>query len=409
MARLLMATVDFLPQLGGVSIAAHHLANALVGEGVAVTVLAPAGAETPTGWRRDYDIIQDREAAPRKREGRVWVEIERPRLISRLTALLRASEYDRALAFHPFYYGPGLIAAARQIGGPPVSVMFHGYELRSQLLMSARLRSVRASLRGDGPGLSPVTIRLARDVDEVLVNSRYTRTLVASTWTKAPIRVIGCGLDAREAASQIHLDVQTARRIRDDARAALGVGPKDFLIGSMGRLVLSKNMADLIRVLPALPQAKGLIVGDGPLRADLARLATEHDVADRVIFAGAVDEPQKWAMMRAMDAFCLLSKPNRLGQVEGFGIVLLEASAAGTPVIAAKAGGMTDVVQHGETGLITPVGDVRALAEALRLLEADADRRRRLVKAAQTQIDTRFNWTAIARRLIEGWRAPAAA
>lgn len=404
MGRYLLASVDYLPRLGGVSAMTHHLANALARLGHDTTVLAPREAEVREGWTAEYSVYRDDKARPDLREGPVWKTQEKPRLVERLVTLWQAEGFDRALAMHPYYFGPGLVEAGQRMSRP-VSVVFHGYELRSQLLAKARWQSVRKRLGGSGPSISAETISLARAADEILVNSRYTASLVRRTRTSAPVRVIGCGLDRSTLLDRLAISADGRRRLKASVRDSLGLPQDALVVGTLGRLVSSKNPADLVRLLARNQAAYAMIVGSGPERERLYQLASQTGCLDRLRLVDAPDELKKWELLSAMDVFCLLSTPTPRGEVEGFGIVLLEASAAGIPVIAARAGGMLDIVRHNQTGLTIPGRDITALDKAVARLADDARLRRQLVAKAQAQLITRFNFEQIAEELIETWQA----
>jgi glycosyltransferase involved in cell wall biosynthesis len=144
-------------------------------------------------------------------------------------------------------------------------------------------------------------------------------------------------------------------------RAELGVGADDFLVGNVGRLALQKGQRHLIGAMPLLlqrvPRAHAVIAGGGDLEDYLCDLAEEAGVAERVHVLGPrKDVP---ALMHAIDVFAMPSI------WEGFGLVLLEAMAAGRPIVASRVATIPEVVVDGETGLLVPAGDPQALSDAL--------------------------------------------
>jgi glycosyltransferase involved in cell wall biosynthesis len=132
------------------------------------------------------------------------------------------------------------------------------------------------------------------------------------------------------------------------------------------------------------PAAWLLIVGDGPLRPALEQEARERGVADRVVFTGYYDDIP--GALRAMDVFTL---PSILE--EGFPTAVLEAEAMGVPVVATDKGGTFETMDVGETGLLVPIADAAALAEALTSLHDDPERRRRMGATAFAFIRSRFS------------------
>lgn len=162
----------------------------------------------------------------------------------------------------------------------------------------------------------------------------------------------------------------------DGQRTAAGVtGP---VILFVGRLVYYKGLAILI---DAMRECEGtlLVAGDGPLESDLRQRVAERGLQDRVRFLGRVSDDDLPACYRAADMFVLPSTEF----TETFGVVQVEAMAAGLPVISTRLStGVPWVNQHEESGLTVPPGDVDALASAIRRLSADAGERERLSRGA---------------------------
>ncbi len=403
MTALLLPSVDFLPQIGGVSLMAHHLANALVEEGATVHVLAPRGAHTPEPFAARYALIEDREATPTKRLGQAWRRGEADRVRAVLCDHAQALDIDRIVLMHPFYYGPAAAGLVGARGRIPVSMYFHGFELRSQITLDARQKALRQALHGDGPTLRALTLSSARQMDEILVNSRYTARLVAAAGIRRPVFVTGCGVSRADYERERRRAPVYDRDAKRALRRRLGLPHDRPVVGTMGRLVASKNVRQFLEALVHAPHMHGVVVGDGPETEALHAGADALGLRGRVTWLAAVSETHKWDVLASLDAFCLVSKKAAHGRVEGFGIVLLEAAAAGTPVIATPSGGMVDVVAHERTGLRVAIGDARALAQAWVRLAQDPDLAAGLVRRARRQIEARYNWPAIAATLLRRW------
>jgi glycosyltransferase involved in cell wall biosynthesis len=162
---------------------------------------------------------------------------------------------------------------------------------------------------------------------------------------------------------------------------------QDVVIGSVARLDVGKGHQELLAALAQLtsrfPHAKLLCVGDGPMRRRLETRIRQLGLTDCVQLLGQRDDvPQ---LTQAFDIAVLASR------YEGMGRVLLEAQAAGKPVVAMNAGGMVDIVKDGQTGYLVPVGDARAFAEALERLITDAALRARMGQAAVEWVSSRFS------------------
>jgi len=170
-------------------------------------------------------------------------------------------------------------------------------------------------------------------------------------------------------------------------RAELGIGPDAFLVGNVGRLALQKGQRHLIGAMPALlervPRAHAVIAGAGDLEEFLRDLAEETGVAERVHVLGPrKDVP---ALMHAMDVFAMPSI------WEGFGLVLLEAMAAGRPIVASRVATIPEVVLDGQTGLLVPAGDPLALAEALAQLANQPALAARMGEAGRERVQHQFS------------------
>jgi phosphatidylinositol alpha-1,6-mannosyltransferase len=173
---------------------------------------------------------------------------------------------------------------------------------------------------------------------------------------------------------------------------------------SVGNLVERKGHDLVLRALPQLKQRwPGLlyvIVGDGPFRPALEALAEQLGVASSVRFAGRVDSAALPAFYRLCDVFVM---PSRLRaehhDVEGFGIVYIEAGACGKPVVGGLSGGTEDAIAEGETGLLVDPGDANALAAALARILEDPGFARTLGENARRRAAAEFTWAAFAGKL----------
>lgn len=172
--------------------------------------------------------------------------------------------------------------------------------------------------------------------------------------------------------NRIDIDaVQDGQLPRHEARQALGLPDDAFIVGNVGRLHPDKDQTTLIRgfakALPALPEGSLLaILGKGRLEQDLKELANELGIGDQVKLLGQVPEARRF--FRAFDVFALSSDH------EPFGMVLLEAMAAGVPLLATACGGAIEVVEG--VGILFPLGDAERLAQGLQHLAVLTDEQR---------------------------------
>jgi glycosyltransferase involved in cell wall biosynthesis len=170
----------------------------------------------------------------------------------------------------------------------------------------------------------------------------------------------------------------------------------------VGRLVERKGVAVLLEALARLRSARPVrlwVVGDGPLREPLRRRAEELGIADRVEFPGFVSEEELSRRFRDCDVFVLPAIRDAKGDVEGLGVVLIEALLHARPVVASDSGGIRDIVRDGETGLLVPPGDAAALAAALRRVLEEPELAVRLVQTGRRHVATHFSWDTIIDRL----------
>lgn len=218
---------------------------------------------------------------------------------------------------------------------------------------------------------------LSQCTDRIIVVSEYLKKeLIASGVSAHKISTVYNGIDLPP------VDPLDRNRIR----MSLRLPPHSFVIGTVARLIPAKGVDLFITALSAVkkinPQVKGIIVGDGPARAELQNLAASVGAAGDILFLGHRDDVP--ALLAAFDLFVLASRE------EGFGISVLEAQHAGLPVIASRAGGLPEIISHGDNGLLFPVGDHGALADLISLLVNNPDYRRTLAEAGQKKAQEQY-------------------
>lgn len=174
----------------------------------------------------------------------------------------------------------------------------------------------------------------------------------------------------------------------------------------VSRLVPRKGQDTLIeampRILAAVPDAVLLIVGGGPYSDDLRALAAKTGVAHAVRFTGPVPWEELPAHYGAGDVFAMPCRTRRGGlDVEGLGIVYLEASATGLPVVGGDSGGAPDAVLEGETGYVVRGGSAEEAADRIVTLLNDPELRRRMGERGRAWVEERWRWDLLAERLKE--------
>jgi glycosyltransferase involved in cell wall biosynthesis len=171
--------------------------------------------------------------------------------------------------------------------------------------------------------------------------------------------------------------------LKRKARAELELPPDQVLVGTVARLDPVKRLDVLLHALESLPQVYTVIVGEGPERAGLLTLSEQLGLTSRVRFAGQQEDI--WPWLTASDIFALSS------DWEGMSNALLEAMAAGLPVVATAIGGNPDVVMDEVTGLLVPPRDPTSLAEAITRLLDDPDLRHRMGQAGRERVLQHFS------------------
>lgn len=171
--------------------------------------------------------------------------------------------------------------------------------------------------------------------------------------------------------------------------------PQSKVILHVARLVEKKGTQYLIhafsRVVRKCPDTQLVIIGEGPLRPQLERLAISAGLQQQVIFLGARPHSEVLNWMSKASVFCLPSVTSRSGDSEGLGIVLLEAQATGVPVVATRHGGIPEAVIDGITGFLVPERDVEILADRLIYLLENRDERRKMGRAARSMVEEKFD------------------
>lgn len=189
---------------------------------------------------------------------------------------------------------------------------------------------------------------------------------------------------------------------RQKAREELGLQENDFAIMTVARLEKVKGIEYLIKALHILVSNYQLptinyqliIVGDGSERRMLEKMVASLGIQERVKFLGAVDNSRVPYYLSAGDCFCLPSLQ------EGFGIVVLEAMAAGLPVIASKVGGLLDIVQDNENGLLVEPGNSQAISQAIEKIRDNSELARQLTNKAKQDL-AKYDWSAICQKVLD--------
>ncbi len=368
--------------------------------GIEVEVLAPSyrglGAQRFEGIRvhrfryapaRLEKLTHDQTTPDRLRE-RPWYSLLLPGYLAAgalaAARLARTGRFDVLHAFWPLPHG--LFALAGRAGsGVPVVSTFFGVEL--------------TWLRRQLPFLAPLVRRIIHRSDAVTVISRHTAAEVDRLVPGTEVRTIPFG--AAGAAARTHAATTPPQRRRGMPLEVLFVG----------RLVERKGVSILLEAAALLRDEIDLhvtIVGGGPLSEALREQSARLGLGDRVEFTGVVDEAELERRFSGADLFVLPAVTDAKGDVEGLGVVLIEALLHGVPVVASRSGGIPDIVRDGETGLLVPPGDAPALAAALVRLAGDPEFAAQLAADGRKHVTEHFGWEHIIGELIDVYETVAA-
>jgi phosphatidyl-myo-inositol dimannoside synthase len=228
--------------------------------------------------------------------------------------------------------------------------------------------------------------------DAVIVNSAYVKRLMMELGVKEErLQVVYPGVEE-----------QYDRMEKDPALIRKHSLEGKYVLMTLGRLVGRKGFDMVIRAMPevrkAIPDAVYLIVGGGPEREALERLAKETGVSDCVVFAGRAADEDLVKYYNLCDVFVMPSRYIAAeGDVEGFGIVYMEASSCGKPVIGGNSGGVVEAVLDGETGLIVDPSSAEAIAQAVIRLRENPALAERLAETGYKRAKEQFRYGAITR------------
>ena len=230
---------------------------------------------------------------------------------------------------------------------------------------------------------APTLRRVIRRADRIIPASQaYAQSSVWINPYLDKCRIVPYGIDATR-----FTEMRTAQALALRAQwlGPFGSQPPLVVVG-VGRLRYYKGFDDLIRAIALVNNAIAVIVGIGPLEAELKMLAQQLGVADRVLFPGEPDDDHLPLFHQAADVFAAPSN----SRAESFGISIIEAMASGLPVITTEIGTATSWInQHGETGLVVPPLNPAALASAINQMH-DATLRVRMGQAARARVLQEF-------------------
>jgi phosphatidylinositol alpha-1,6-mannosyltransferase len=369
--RTLLVTNDFPPRPGGIQSYLHALARRLPADELVVYAPAWSGVDTAA----EFDAAQPFEVV--RHPGTLMLPVP---------AVLRtAREVARAHGCDTAWFGAAAPLALlapwlRAAGIERTVACTHGHEVGWAML----------------PGSRQALRRIGATVDLLTFVSRYTRSRFAAAFgPMAALEHLPPGVDC---------DVyRPDRAAGSQVRARYGLSDRPVAV-CVSRLVPRKGQDVLVRALPAIrarvPGAALLLVGGGPYRGPLARLAEQVGVAKDVQFTGSVPWAELPAHYAAGDVFAMPCRTHGRGlDVEALGIVFLEAAACGLPVVAGRSGGSPETVRPGETGTLVDGRNVDEVATAVADLLADPEQAAKLGDAGRGWMRRSWRWEQRAEQL----------
>jgi phosphatidylinositol alpha-1,6-mannosyltransferase len=374
--RTLIVTNDFPPRTGGIESFVLAMASRLPADQVVVHTARQHGDQ-------DFDATLPfrvvRDSSP--------LLVPTPAITRRVVRTAREHGCDRV------WFGAaaplGLMAAAlRERAGVVRTVATtHGHEVWWSALPGSR-RALR---------------RIGETNDVVTYLGEYCRSRIARPLTppaRARMRRLTPGVD-----DTVFRPGAGGALVRDQH----GLGERPVIV-CVSRMVARKGQDVLVRAMPQVlarvPDAALLVVGDGPARRRVERLADRQGVAASVVFTGRVPWARTPAYYDAGTVFCMPTRTRLLGlEPEALGICYLEAAATGLPVVAGNSGGAPDAVLNGVNGVVVDGRDPRAVAEACLDLLLDDARAARYAAAGRAWVSREWRWDDLAvklRELLEG-------
>lgn len=365
--------------------------------------------------RLDYRVFQPLVLAPHFPGGlseEQWSSVRICRFRYFFPARFEQLAYRSGIAFNlrknplllitvPFFFISELFGALHMIYNNPVSLI-HTHWLLPQSLIGAFLQHFTriphiATIHGSDLNLIK-KYSILHHVCRYIVQNSYTVTVNSSYMQRQLLEIVpGCDEKIRIIPMGVDL-LNLQGLMRDDVRKKYS-GRRIIL--SVGRLIDLKGTMFLIEAMPEIleknPNVLLIIVGTGPESQHLERRISELGIQGQVIMAGLIERNKLPSYYHAADVFVLPSI-NIDGKTEGLGVVLLEAMAAGCPVIGSNVGGIPDIIVDCENGFLVPERDPSALADRIIALLSDKARAEKLRVNGRETITMKFSWDMIAEK-----------
>lgn len=364
-ATTLFITNDFGPRAGGIETFIHGLIERLpIGTVIIYTSGQPDSEAFDANWLANYGVkvIRDRNK----------ILLPTPRTLKMASKLL--SEYKIEKVVFGAAAPLGLMAKSlRKAGAKKIISLTHGHEV-----WWSKVYPFSLAIKFLGKNLDVMTFLGEYTKSEISKSMRSSDT--------SKLTQLAPGIDVK------HFQPTDSSKLRDE----LGLSEKSVII-SVGRLVHRKGQDNLIAALPAIkvqiPNVHLLLVGIGPHKSKLIALATKLKVSENVTFIGRIKYPELPEYICLGDLFAMPARSRFFGlEVEGLGIVYLEASACGLPVLGGNSGGAPDAVLIGETGLVVDGQNIQEIAAACIELLSNPELSALMGAKGRDWVNENWNW-----------------
>jgi phosphatidylinositol alpha-1,6-mannosyltransferase len=371
---VLFVTNDFGPRAGGIeTFVIGLIERRAFGSTIVYTSAQDDSEEYDQRWKRDFGVTVIRD--------RSKILLPTPRVARNLNRVIK-QEGIRVAAFGAA--APlGLLSASMKSAGVRKTIaLTHGHEV-----WWAKIFPFTFAIR-----------RMGATIDSLTYLGEFTQKAISRSLSKQAVKQmvkIAPGIDVE------HFSPQDSSELRRE----LGLDEKKVIV-SVGRLVHRKGQDHLIESMPEIlakvPNAHLLIVGRGPYLEHLAKLVAVNNVENHVSFIGRVQYVELPRFICAGDVFAMPSRSRFAGlEVEGLGIVYLEASACGLPVVAGNSGGAPDAVVEGITGLVVDGTNNTQIADAVITLLTNPQKCKEMGDAGQAWIKENWRWEIWSKRFNE--------
>lgn len=371
MGNTLVITNDFPPRPGGIQTFGYELVRRFEPGQVCVLTSSWDGAA-------EFDATQKFMTVRAKTK----TLLPDKRTLAMARKIIIANNVTRVLfgAAAPL----GLLASSlRKLGVKSIVGMTHGHEVGWAMT----------------PGMKQALRKIGNDVDYLTYISEYTHEKISqalSPKAASKMRRIVPGVNAQEFSPN---NVVTGSALR----SGIGWANRPVIV-CVSRLMTRKGQDQIIQALPQIlkvvPLTSLLIVGDGPYRKDLEKLTSDLGLRNNVHFTGKVAQDQLANWYAAGDVFAMPCRTRRGGwDVEGLGIVFLEASATGLPVIVGDSGGAVDAVLDDETGFLVNGNNLSEICDRLIQLLVNQDLAKRMGSAGRSWVAQEWTWELSFKRL----------